>query len=115
MRRLREAGQHKRANEIVTKQLAAFTTKGKGRNFGLNYGNADGAIRNGEINAAEAYAARNRTLLAEARRWPNFPIYGASWQAYVEDGDARVAEARGLYADAEAELSQGGVVLYRRR
>ena len=34
--------------------------------------------------------------------WPNFPIYGASWQANVEDGDARVAEARGLYADAEA-------------
>jgi CHAT domain-containing protein len=102
MRRLRDAGQNKRAQEIVTRQLAAFSTKGKGRLFGLNYIFLNAAIRSGDINAAEGYAARNRTLLAEAKRWPNFPIYGASWQAYVEDGDARVAEARGLYADAEA-------------
>jgi CHAT domain-containing protein len=102
VRRLRDAGQQKRANEIVAKQIAAFSAKGKGRLFGLNFGLLAAAIRNGDINAAEAYAARNRTLLAEARRWPNFPIYGSSWQANVEDGNGRVAEARGLYPDAEA-------------
>ncbi len=101
MRRLGDAGQHKRAREIASRQLAAFSTKGKGRLFVLNFGALNVAIRSGDINAAESYAARNRALLAESRRWPVFPIYGASWQANVADGDARVAEARGLYADAE--------------
>jgi CHAT domain-containing protein len=102
MRRLRDAGQQKRANEIVAKQIARFSAKGKGRLFGLNFGLLSAATRSGDINAAEAYAARNRTLLAEARRWPTFPIYGANWLAYTYDGDARVAEARGRYAEAEA-------------
>ena len=102
MRRLRDAGQQKRANEIIARQIAAFSAKGKGRLFGLNFGLLSAAIRGGDINAAEAYAARNRTLLAEAKRWPSFPIYGANWQAYTDDGNARVAEARGQYAEAEA-------------
>jgi len=100
-RRLRDAGQSKRANDIVNKQIAAFANKGKGRLFGLNYGFVINSLRNGDINTAEAYAARNRTLLAEARKWPIFPIYAAIWQASVEDGNARVAEARGRFADAE--------------
>ena len=102
MRRLRDAGQHKRANALVSKQIAAFANQGKGRLFGLNYTLVVGHIRKGDINAAESYAARNRSLLAEAQRWPVFPIYGANWQAMVEDGNARVAEARGRFADAEA-------------
>jgi len=104
LRRLREAGQNRRAQEIVTRQVATFSAKGKGRLFGLNYISLNAAIRSGDINAAEGYAARNRTLLAEARRWPHFPLYGANWQAFVEDGDGRVAEARGLYADAETNF-----------
>ena len=102
MQRLRDAGQHKRANALISKQMAAFASQSKGRLFGLNYSLAAGQIRNGDINAAESYAARNRSLLAEARRWPNFSIYGTSWQATVEDGNARVAEARGRYSDAES-------------
>jgi len=102
MRRLRDAGQHKRANALVSKQLAAFADQGKGRLFGLNYALAIGYIRNGDTNAAESYVARNRSLLAEAQRWPSFAIYGTNWQATVEDGGARVAESRGRFADAEA-------------
>jgi CHAT domain-containing protein len=102
LQRLRDAGQHKRANALITKQMTAFANQAKGRLFGLNYILALGQIRNGDINAAENYAARNRTLLAEARRWPNFQIYGTNWQATVEDGSARVAESRGRYADAES-------------
>jgi CHAT domain-containing protein len=109
IRRLRDAGQHKRANEIVTRQTAAFAAKVKGRLFNLNYGFLNAAIRNGDINAAEGYAARNRALLAEARRWTNFPIYGSSWQANVEDGNARVAEARGLYSEAEASYHRAAL------
>jgi CHAT domain-containing protein len=101
LQRLRDAGQHKRANALITKQMTAFANQAKGRLFGLNYVLAIGQIRNGDINAAESYAARNRTLLAEARRWPNFSIYGTNWQATVEETNARVAEARGRYADAE--------------
>ena len=99
--RLRDAGQHKRANALMAKQMAAFANQSKGRLFGLNYTLAIGQIKNGDINAAESYIARNRTLLAEAQRWQAFPIYGMIWQATVEDGNARVAEARGRYADAE--------------
>jgi CHAT domain-containing protein len=102
MRRLRDAGQHKRANALLSKQMAAFANQGKGKLFGLNYALVIGSIRNGDINTAESYAAHNRLLLAEAKRWPQFPIYGSNWQGIVEDGNARVAEARGRYADAEA-------------
>ena len=102
LQRLRDSGQHKRANALITKQMTAFANQAKGRLFGLNYILALGQIRNGDINAAESYAARNRTLLAEARKWPNFSIYGTNWQATVEESNARVAEARGRYADAES-------------
>ena len=109
MRRLREAGQYKRASTILAKQTAAFANKGKGKLFGLNYQAAVGYIRNGDINAAETAIARNRSLLAEAQRWPNFSIYGQSWQALVEDGAARVAEARGRFADAEAAYHKASI------
>ena len=101
MRRLREAGEHKRANALLSKQLVAFANQSKGRLFGLQYALAVGYIRNGDTNAAESYVVRNRSLLAEAQRWPVFPTYGLNWQAFVEDGNARVAEARGRFADAE--------------
>jgi len=101
LRRLREAGQHKRSNALISKQIAAFANQGKGRLFGLNYALAVGYIRNGDTNTAESYIARNRALLAEAQRWPNFSIYGTNWQGTVEDGNARVAESRGRFADAE--------------
>ena len=109
MRRLREAGQHKRANAILSKQMATFANQVKGRLFGLNYTLLVGHIRNGDTNAAESYAARNRSLLAEAQRWPVFPIYGANWQAMVEDGNARVAEARGRLADAETAFRKAAI------
>jgi CHAT domain-containing protein/tetratricopeptide (TPR) repeat protein len=109
MRRLRDAGQHKRANAMLAKQLAAFANQSKGRLFSLNYVMALGYLRNGDINAAESYTARNRSLLAEARNWGVFPIYGASWQGSVEDGNARVAEARGRFADAETAYHKASI------
>lgn len=110
MRHLRDAGQHKRANVLLSKQTAAFANQGKGKLFGLQYVQVLGFIRNGDTNTAESYAARNRALLAEAQRWPVFPVYGMSWQATVEDGNARVAEARGRFADAEAAYRKASVL-----
>src|SRR4030081_1992971 len=109
MRRLRDAGQNKRANALIAKQMAAFADQGKGRLFGLNFSQAAGYIRSGDTNAAESYVARNRSLLAEAQRWPGFPIYGMNWQGMVEDGSARVAESRGRFADAETTYHKASV------
>jgi CHAT domain-containing protein len=108
-RRLRDAGQQKRANEISAKQVAFFSAKGKGRLFTLNLTLLAAAIRNGDIDAAEAHAARNRNLLAELKRASSFPIYGSSWTANVEEGNARVAEARGVYPDAEASYHKAAL------
>ncbi len=108
-RRLREAGEHKRADAITLKQMATFANQSKGRLFGLHLGQAIGLIRKGDINAAESYVARNRALLAESQRWQVFPIYGMSWQATVEDGNARVAETRGRFADAEASFRKASL------
>jgi len=109
MRRLRDAGQNKRANALIAKQMAAFASQGKGRLFGLNFSQAAGYIRSGDTNAAESHVARNRSLLAEAQRWPGFPIYGMNWQGMVEDGSARVAESRGRFADAETAYHKASV------
>lgn len=109
MRHLRDAGQHKRANALLAKQSAAFANQSKGRLISLQLVQAIGYIQNGDTNTAESYAARNRALLAEAQRWPVFPIYGLIWQANVEDGNARVAEARGRFADAEAAYHKASI------
>src|ERR1700694_1876574 len=110
MRRLRDVGQHKRANALLAKQLAAFANQSKGKLFGLNYSLALGYIKNGDINTAESYVARNRALLTEAQRWPVFPIYWMAWQASVEDGTARIEQARGRFSQAEAAYHKASIL-----
>ncbi|HEY1212174.1 MAG TPA: CHAT domain-containing protein, partial [Bryobacteraceae bacterium] len=108
--RLRDAGQNQRAKALLSKQVVAFSSLAKGKLFGLNLALAVGKIRNGDINSAETYVTRNRALLLESQRWPNFAIYGMSWQAIVEDGNARVAEARGRYAEAESSYHKAALL-----
>ena len=100
-RRLRDSGESKRATAIVTNQIATFSNQTKGKLFGLYYNMALTSIRNGDITSAESYVARARTLLNEARKWPVYNIYGTSFQAFIEDGTARVEEARGRFKEAE--------------
>ena len=109
IRRLRDRGENKRAIAMYTKQIAAFSGQGKGRLFGLQNAMAVLSLQSGDVNTAESYVARNRNLMNEARRWPVFPIYGMVWQAILEDGTARVAEARGRYVDAEAAYHKSAV------
>ncbi|HEX7883773.1 MAG TPA: CHAT domain-containing tetratricopeptide repeat protein [Afipia sp.] len=109
IRRLRDKGENKRAIAMYTKQIGAFSAQGKGRLFGLQNALAVLSLQSGDVNTAESYVARNRNLLNEARRWPVFPIYGMVWQATLEDGTARVAEARGRFADAEAAYRKSAV------
>jgi len=65
-RLLWEAGQIKRVNALVTKQMSVFANRSKGKLFGLNYSLLLGFTRSGDLNMAESYAARNRSLLTEA-------------------------------------------------
>jgi CHAT domain-containing protein len=109
MRLLWDAGQNKRAKALQTKQMSAFANQNKGRLFALNFSLAMGFIRSGDINMAESYAARNRSLLTEAQRWPAFPLYGMIWQATVEDGNARIEESRGRFAEAEAAYHKASI------
>ena len=108
-RLLRDAGQNKRATALVAKQMATFANQSKGKLFGLNYWQLVGFVRSGDINAAESYAARNRSLLTEAQRWSAFPIYGMAWQALVEDGNARIEESRGRFAQAETAYHKASI------
>ncbi len=112
MRLLRQAGEHKRANALLTKQVTTFSNAkgGKGKLFGLYYSLALGYLRNGDVTAAESYVGRSRTLLTEAQRWPVFPIYGMAWQALVEDSNARVEEQRGRLAEAEVGYHKASIL-----
>jgi len=67
-------------------------------------------VRSGDINAAESTPPANRSLLAEAQRWPMFPIYGMAWQAMVEDGNARIEESRGRFAQAETAYHKASIL-----
>lgn len=109
-RLLREAGQNKRANALVAKQMTTFTNQSKGKLFGLNFSMAVSLVRSGDINAAESYVARNRSLLTESQRWSVFPIYGMAWQALVEDGNAQIDEARGRFAQAEGAYHKASIL-----
>ncbi|MGZ5870555.1 MAG: CHAT domain-containing protein [Bradyrhizobium sp.] len=109
MRLLREAGQNKRANALAAKQMTTFANQSKGKLFGLNYSLAVSLARSGDINAAEPYVARNRSLLTEAQRWSVFPIYGMAWQALVEDGNARIEESHGRFAQAETAYHKASI------
>jgi CHAT domain-containing protein len=106
----REAGQNKRANALVAKQMATFANQSKGKLFGLNFSMVVSLVRSGDVNAAEAYVARNRSLLTESQRWSVFPIYGMAWQALVEDGNARIDEARGRFAQAEGAYHKASIL-----
>ena len=110
MRLLRLAGDNKRANALLAKQVATFSKGSKGKLFGAYYLLALGYLRNGDINTAESYVARNRALLTEAQRWPVFPIYGMAWQAVVEDSSAQVEEARGRLTEAEAGYHKASIL-----
>jgi hypothetical protein len=90
--------------------VAAFANKNKGKLFGLNYALELGFLRGGDTNTAESYVARNRALLTEAQRWPKFPLYGMAWQALVEDGNARLEEARGRFLEAEASYHKAAIL-----
>jgi hypothetical protein len=90
-----------RMNELLSRQKTVLSQSRRSRLFNLNIMQIKLFLRIGDINRAEALVVENRKLLDEARGWPDFSLYAAVFQGNVESGNAFVADARGLYADAE--------------
>lgn len=106
MRRYWDLGEYRRAGEVNARQQTYFSKQARGRLFGLNLMMLNSYLLAGDVDRAEQYAERNRTLLAEAKGWGTFALYGTNFIATVESGNARIAEARGRFADAEAGYSK---------
>jgi len=102
MRRLLDLGEYRRAADIIARQQAYFSKQARGRLFGLNFTMLNVYLQAGDVDRAEQYAGRNRTLLAEARTWGTYALYRTNFEALTESGNARIAEARGRYAEAGA-------------
>ena len=101
IRLLRVAGEQRRAIELMNGQMRNFESKNRGRLFNLNLMMTVSYLNLSDVPRAESYAQRNRALLVESRKWQNFGIYGSNWNAQVEDGNGRIFEAHGRFADAE--------------
>ncbi|MFZ0071591.1 MAG: tetratricopeptide repeat protein, partial [Xanthobacteraceae bacterium] len=101
IRLLRTAGEQRRAIELLNGQIRNFESKNRGRLFNLNLMMTISCLNLGDVPRAESYVQRNRALLAESRKWQNFGLYGSNWTAQVEDGNGRIFEAHGRFADAE--------------
>jgi CHAT domain-containing protein len=85
--------------------------RGKGLLFGINLRIIVGYVLLGDLKQAEAYLNKNQALLAESRSWQNVEPYRSSWEANVENGRARVLQARGSYRDAEAAFRKTQALL----
>ena len=101
-RRLRENGETKPAIELINRQIDAFSKTGRGRLFALYLAMLTSNLQRGDVARAEDFLARSRALLPEAKAWPAYGVYATSFTATLEEGAARIAEARGRFADAEA-------------
>jgi tetratricopeptide (TPR) repeat protein len=102
-RQLRNVGQNKRSIDIINSQIRYFSSapKGKGRLFGLYLAAGNGYLTIGDLDKAKGYFQRNNALYDESRSWPNVEIYRSSWLSNVEEGNARMFDSSGRFADAE--------------
>jgi CHAT domain-containing protein/tetratricopeptide (TPR) repeat protein len=110
-RRLREAGETRRAMEIINRQITAFAKTGQGRLFALYQAMIVAALQAGDNARADEFLARSRALLAAAKSWTTYSVYATTFTGSVEGSNARIAEARGRYPEA-AESYQKAAQLY---
>ena len=106
IRLLEQTADHKRAIELIGAQLSAFQNQNKGRMFSLNLRMALSYLSLADAKSAEGYVERNRALLAESRNWQNGAMFRSTWSAYVEEGNGRIGEVRGRYAEAERAFAR---------
>jgi CHAT domain-containing protein/tetratricopeptide (TPR) repeat protein len=102
-RQYRVVGQLKAS--IETEQAIAAqieqAKRGKGQLFGVYTRIIVAHVTLGDLRQAEIHVGKNQALLAESRSWQNVDMFRSSWEANVENGRARVLQARGRYNEAE--------------
>jgi CHAT domain-containing protein len=100
---MRRAGDYEGSVKLLERiaQRLGVTTQHKGRAFLLYTRIVISLISLGEIAKAEAYVNKTRALLAEARTWRDFDLYGSNWSALVEENNARISAVKGRYREAE--------------
>ena len=111
---LRLSGEYKRAIallEQISRKLDTYP-RTKGRQFTLLYRLTLNHLHIGDLARAEAYLRKNQALLAESRSWPNVEMYRSAWEATAEASKARLFEARGRLAEAEASYIRHGALLH---
>jgi CHAT domain-containing protein len=82
-----------------------------GRLFGLHLRMALAYLAMGNHAEAETYVRKNQALFNQARAWPNVEMYRSGWESNVENGNARLLQARGKFADAEAAYRRAHTLL----
>ncbi|HVG52016.1 MAG TPA: CHAT domain-containing protein, partial [Xanthobacteraceae bacterium] len=94
----------KRAIALIESMIKQLDNNAKGRLFDLNHQLVIVLLSIGDINRAENVVKQSRALQGESRNWkgPYVDLYRSSWASDVEGAAARVYDARGRNADAEA-------------
>ena len=102
-RQLRDVGQNRHSLDIIEAQIKYFSSAphGLGRLFGLYLAAGNGYLTIGNLDKGRYYYQRNNALFAKASSWPNVEMYRSSWLSNVEEGNARLFDASGRFADAE--------------
>ena len=101
---LRFSGENKKAIAVLeqmSRKLDALP-RTKGRQFNINRRLVMNYATLGDLGRAEALVKKNLALLTESRNWPNTDLFRSSFEANVEVSRARLWEARGRFAEAEA-------------
>jgi CHAT domain-containing protein len=75
--------------------------RGKGQLFSINQRILLSYLTLGDVRQAEVYLNKNVALLAESKSWQNVDMFRSFFEASVENGRARVLQARGNYREAE--------------
>ena len=99
----RSAGDFKKAIELSQRRARRFEEipHNKGRLFNIYLQLVLAYINVGDLNRAGAAVNKLGALQKESYSWPNVEKFRSSWEADVENGKARLFEARGQYREAE--------------
>jgi CHAT domain-containing protein len=109
----RTIGDYKKQIEIERATLESLekAPRARGRLFGLNLRLAIAYLGLGDHAQAEIYVRKNQALFKQSWVWPNVEMFRSAWESNVENGNARLLQARGKYAEAEAAYRRSHILL----
>ena len=108
----RSIGEFKKSIELEKKMMRELDKypRNKGRYFGINLRIALAYHNLGDIAQAEIYFKKNQALLIESKGWSNVEMFRSNWASNVENGNARLFNARGQYREAEGAYRRAHVL-----